>query len=236
MKLRKISGPATLILTIVVFLATIAYTTALGAPPLSPAVGDRVGSPAAQSSPSQTSAHPVVAGTPEAPAAERKSANQTPAETKPTPANPLNDIAWMKGGVWVAEVKDATGAVATRIETRIRGSENGHLIKFTTTFVEHNRPHLQYEGVYLHDPQSKQIEFYYTDSEGNFTRGHAAFSGSTLTQDFDIVHMNGQADTLRSLVVRDGENAYNWSVMSNKSGERKELIHLRYVREKSAAE
>ena len=147
--------------------------------------------------------------------------------------NPLDDIAWMKGGTWVAEIKDKDGNVTTRIESRVRGSENGHLIKFTTVFVEHNRPHLQYEGVYLYDPASKQIEFYYTDSEGNFTRGHAAFSGVTLTQDFDIVHANGQADTLRSLVVRDGDNAYNWNVMSNKTGDWKEIFHLRYQREKS---
>ena len=137
----------------------------------------------------------------------------------------------MKGGTWVAEVKDKDGNVATRIETRIRGSENGHLNKFTTVFVEHNRPHLQYEGVYLYDPANKWIAFYYTDSEGNFTHGHATFSSGTLTQDFEIVHANGQADTLRSLVVRDGENAYNWNVLSKKTGDWKEIIHLRYVRE-----
>jgi hypothetical protein len=141
----------------------------------------------------------------------------------------------MKGGTWVAEVKDQEGNVAMRIETSMRGSENAHLVKFTTVFVEHNHPHLQYEGVYLFDPQQKQIEFYYTSADGEFTHGHAAFTGSTrtLTQDFDIVHANGHADTLRSLVVRDGDNAYNWNVMSQKNGTWAELFHLRYVREKS---
>ena len=152
-----------------------------------------------------------------------------------TTANPLDAIAWMKGGTWVAEMKDKDGNVTTRIETRIRGSENGRLIKFTTTFVEHNRPHLQYEGVYLYDPENKWIAFFYTDSDGNFTRGHAAFAEATrtLTQDFSIVHMNGQADTLRSLVVRDGDDAYSWNVMSQKNGQWAEIFHLRYVREKS---
>src|SRR6185312_10593666 len=88
---------------------------------------------------------------------------QSPA---PPAASPLDALAWMKGGTWVAEIKDKDGNVQTRIETRIRGSENGHLLKFTTTFVEHNHPRLQYEGVYLYDPQSKQIEFYYTSSAG----------------------------------------------------------------------
>lgn len=191
MKVIKLLGPA------------IVLTLAMGAPPLSPAVGGGTGHHLEQTSTQQTTAT----------------------------SNSLNDIAWMKGGTWVAEVKDKDGNVATRIETRIRGSENGHLNKFTTVFVEHNRPHLQYEGVYLCDPANKWIAFYYTDSEGNFTHGHATFSNGTLTQDFEIVHANGQADTLRSLVVRDGDNAYNWNVLSKKSGDWKEIIHLRYVRE-----
>ena len=229
MKLSKLLVPATLILTIVAFLAMIAAAQGSQSKPALTDPNPAARSSQPQAAPSQTIAKPIVPATEEPIASKSESANPLP---NPLP-NPLNDIAWMKGGVWAAEVKDATGAVATRIETRIRGSENGHLIKFTTTFVEHNRPHLQYEGVYLYDPQAKQIEFYYTDSEGNFTRGHAAFAGSTLTQDFDIIHMNGHADTLRSLVVRDGENAYNWNVMSKKSGEWKEILHLRYIREPS---
>ena len=125
--------------------------------------------------------------------------------------------------------------MATRIETRIRGSENGHLMMFTTTFIEHNHPKLQYEGVYFYDPRAKQIEFYYTSSEGELTRGHAVYDEATrtLTQDFDIIHANGQADRLRSLVVRDGDNAYNWNVMSQKNGTWAEIFHLQYVRERS---
>jgi hypothetical protein len=181
----------------------------------------------------------VVAFSPSARSAAAQSSTiaKPPAGMAPVSAlNPLDAIAWMKGGTWVAEMKDKNGKVTTRVETRIRGSENGHLMKFTTVFVENNHPHLQYEGVYMYNPQSKQIEFYYTDSEGNYTRGHAAFADATrtLTQDFDIVHTNGQADTLRSLVVRDGDDAYNWNVMSNKSGEWKEIFHLRYARERGA--
>jgi hypothetical protein len=165
-------------------------------------------------------------------AQQSKSAPQQPAsQISEAPASPLDAIAWLKGGAWVAELKDKDGAAATRIESRVRGSENGRLIKFTTTFISHNKPDLHYEGVYLYNPQAKQIEFYYTDTEGNFTRGHAAFADGRLTQDFEIIHMNGQAETLRSYVVRDGDNAYNWNVMSNKTGEWKELLHLHYVRE-----
>src|SRR5436305_1338504 len=103
MRLRKAMGPATLVLL---------STFALCAPPLSAHFADRVGASRTSSGQSQTAAKP------------QSTASPAPATTAPIPApNPLNDIAWMKGGVWVAEMKDAAGAVVTRIESRVRGSE-----------------------------------------------------------------------------------------------------------------
>jgi hypothetical protein len=155
------------------------------------------------------------------------------AQTAPkTPEpSPLTQIAWLTGGTWVAQVKDEKG-VATRIENRMRWSENGQLIKFITTFISHNKPEVHYEGIYAWDPAKKQIGFWYTDKDGNLTQGTAATSGETLTQDFDITNTNGRSDKLRSLIVRDTPDSYNWNVSSPKEGKWAEIFHLRYTREK----
>ena len=145
---------------------------------------------------------------------------------------PLNQIGWLTGGTWVAEIKDVQGALTTRIENRIRWSENKQLIKFATTFISHNKPEVHYEGIYAWDPAKKQISFWYTDQDGNLTQGTAAMSGETLTQDFDIIHINGKADRLRSLIVRENPDSYNWNVSAQKNGQWAELFHLHYVREK----
>lgn len=68
-----------------------------------------------------------------------------------------------------------------RIEKRIRWSDNKHLIKFATTFISHNKPEVDYEGIYAWDPAKKQISFWYTDKDGNLTVGTAALNGETLT-------------------------------------------------------
>lgn len=159
------------------------------------------------------------------------SSAQSPAPVQPT--DPLASIYWLTGGTWVAEMKDAQGIVQTRIENRIRRSENGHLIKFVTTFVSHNKPEVHYEGIYAYDPASKRISYWYTGNDGDLTSGYVTADGNTFTHDFDIAHMNGKVDKLRSVIVRDGDNAYNWNVLSQKNGTWAELFHLRYVREKS---
>jgi hypothetical protein len=154
---------------------------------------------------------------------------QTP--TKPPEPSPLTQISWLTGGTWVAEVKDEKG-IDTRIENRIRWSENGQLIKFITTFISNNKPEVHYEGIYAWDPAKKQIAFWYTDKDGNLTAGTAAMSGETLTQDFDIIHTNGKADKLRSLIVHDTPDSYQWNVSAPKEGKWVEVFHLRYAREK----
>jgi hypothetical protein len=119
----------------------------------------------------------------------------------------LTQIGWLTGGTWVSEVKDEKGN-STRIENRIRWSDNSQLIKFVTTFITNNKPEVHYEGIYAWDPAKKQINFWYTDKDGNLTQGTAAMSGETLTQDFDITHLNGSADRLRLLIVRDTPDSY----------------------------
>jgi hypothetical protein len=155
---------------------------------------------------------------------------QEAAKTAPA-TRPLDSIAWLAGGTWTAELKDEHGE-PTRIENRIRWSSHGQLIQFATTFISHNKPEIHYEGIYAWDPVTKQIRFWYADKEGNLTEGTAHMDGQTLTQDFTIKQTDGKPSLLRSLIVRDSADSYNWSVMSKQDGEWKELFHLRYVREK----
>lgn len=156
---------------------------------------------------------------------------QAPAVKPPEPGA-LDQIAWLTGGTWIAEVKDEQGA-PMRIENRIRWSEHGQLIKFVTTFISHNKPEVHYEGIYAWNPANKCIAFWYTDQKGNLTEGTAAMSGDTLTQDFEILNTNGRNDKLRSLIVRDTPDSYNWNVSAPKEGKWVEIFHLHYTREKS---
>jgi len=163
-------------------------------------------------------------------------ASRIPAQApvvKPPETAALDQIAWLTGGTWVAEVKDEQGA-PMRIENRVRWSEHGQLIRFVTTFISHNKPEVHYEGIYAWDPVNKSIAFWYTDHKGNLTEGTASMSGDTLTQDFEIRNTNGRNDKLRSVISRDTPDSYSWNVSSPKEGKWVEIIHLHYTREKPA--
>lgn len=153
--------------------------------------------------------------------ADTKSATQTSPE-------PMAAIAWLVGGTWVSEVKDSSDGSVTKVEERIRWSPNHQAIQFNVDF--NGKPH--YDGFYAFNPATKKIGFYYTNSEGELTIGTATpdDDGKTLHQDFDIVHVNGNTGHVRSMLVRDGENAYEFSVFMQKNGDWQQVFHIRYER------
>ena len=81
-------------------------------------------------------------------------------------------------------------------------------------------------------PSTKTIGFYYTNSEGELTIGTATPDpdGKTLHQDFDIMHPDGKTGHIRSTLVRDGNDAYWFSVFMQKNGEWAQVFKIRYER------
>ena len=145
-----------------------------------------------------------------------------------TSPEPLAAIAWMVGGTWVSEVKDPGDGSVTHVEERIRWSPNHQAIQFNVDF--NGKPH--YDGFYAYNPATKKIGFYYTNSEGELTIGTATpdEDGKTLHQEFDITHVNGSTGHIRSMLVRDGDNAYEFSVFLQKNGDWQQVFHIRYER------
>ena len=153
------------------------------------------------------------------------------AQSKPaTPAvtAPLAPVAWMVGGTWVSDIKDPSDGTVTHVENRIRWAANHQAIEFNTDF--NGKPH--YYGFYAYNPVAKTISFYYTNSNGELTIGTATPDpdGKTLLQEFDILHVNGKTGHVRSTVVRDGNDAYWFSVFMQKDGDWAQVFKIRYER------
>jgi len=146
----------------------------------------------------------------------------------PAKAEPLSAMAWFVGGTWTSDVKDEQDGSVTHVAERIRWSPNHQAIVFNVDF--NGKPH--YDGFYAYNPATRKIEFYYTNSEGELTIGSVTpdADGKTFHQEFDIMHTNGSTGHLRSTLVRDGDNAYWFSVLMNKNGEWQQLFHIRYQR------
>ncbi|MGI8770392.1 MAG: DUF1579 family protein [Acidobacteriaceae bacterium] len=154
------------------------------------------------------------------------------AQTQKTTATPqtadelLAPVSWLVGGTWVTDVTDHDST--THVENRIRWAPNHQAIEFNTDF--NGKPH--YNGFYAYDPVKKSIGFYYTSAEGELTIGTAApdADGKTLHQDFDIMKPQGATAHLRSTIVRDGKNAYVFTVFLQKNGDWTPAFKIRYER------
>ncbi len=154
------------------------------------------------------------------------------AQSKPaTPAaaaEPLTPVAWLVGETWVSDVKDPSDGTMTHVENRIRWAPNHQAIQFNTDF--NGKPH--YYGFYAYNPATKTIGFYYTNSEGELTIGTATPDpdGKTLHQDFDLMHTDGKVGHIRSTIVRDGNDAYWFTLFMQKDGEWAQVFKIRYER------
>jgi hypothetical protein len=154
-------------------------------------------------------------------------AQAKPSTPAPT-AEPLAPVAWMVGGTWVTDVKNPSDGTLTHVESHIRWAPNHQAIDFNTDF--NGKPH--YNGFYAYNPVTKAISFYYTTSHGELTIGTATPDpdGKTLNHEFDVLHADGKTEHVRSTVMRDGNDAYWFSVFLQKDGEWAQVFKIRYER------
>jgi hypothetical protein len=134
----------------------------------------------------------------------------------------LQPIAWLTGGTWTAEFKTPDGKPFL-IQNEIRWADTGTAISFLTRF--NGQPH--YYGIYVYDPAAKQIKFFYTSADGEFTSGHTTPSATILQQDFQISDAEG-TKTFSSTIQRVGEDAYTFNVFQE--GSDKSVLTVKYVR------
>jgi len=149
---------------------------------------------------------------------------QKPEAAKPSPLEP---VAWLVGGTWVTDIKGSDGKV-THVENKIRWAPNHQAIEFLTRF--NVQPH--YNGFYAYNAFTKTIGFYYTSSEGDLTIGTAVPDpdGKTLQQSFELTDAKGKVTPIHSTVVRDGDNAYWFTVFLQKTGEWSPEFKILYER------
>lgn len=153
-----------------------------------------------------------------------KPQSQAPAE------NPLNQLAWMVGGKWVADGDKGPDGKPFHVESTIEWGDNGHAIKFTTRFREDGKLVPVYTGIYAWHPGKKAIVFLYTDNHGSLTEGQAIVTGDRMEQEFQITGADGVARPLRSTIVRRGPDDYDWAVLHQKDGAWTEMFALKYKR------
>ncbi len=154
------------------------------------------------------------------------------AQNQPGRENPLNQLAWLTGGKWVADGEQGPDGKPFHVESTIDWGDNGHVITFTTRFRKDGKLVPVYTGIYAWHPAKKTIVFLHTDDHGNLTEGEAAVSGGRLEQQFQIIGADGVGRPFRSTIVRRGPDEYDWAVLRQKEGKWEEMFRLKYRRQR----
>jgi hypothetical protein len=146
------------------------------------------------------------------------------------PPNPLEQIAWLVGGKWVADGDKGPDGKPFHVESQVRWGDNGRAIQFTTRFNHEGKLVPIYSGIYAWHPAKKKLVFLYTDNTGELTEGEATMDGDRLEQEFSMVGLDGVTRPFRSTIIRRGPDDYDWSVLREKDGAWTVMFALKYKR------
>jgi hypothetical protein len=127
----------------------------------------------------------------------------------PSPAKPIAPLAWLVGGVWMADGRTLAPTLA-RIETRYTWADNTAYVRFTTHFVTDQATIKNYDGSFYWDPSRTALAMWYMDAGGSITESPVAVEGNAIVMRWHGPDFDGKPADLRVTVTRTGPDAYTW--------------------------
>lgn len=145
--------------------------------------------------------------------------------------NPLDQIAWVVGGTWVAKSKAPDGSSVT-IQFACKWASHKRLITYTIIkkYVDKTVPTI--EGMIGWHPGKKQLVLWEMDNEGNLTESLLIVTGNNLSYNEVIYKKDGATLPVRAETIRQGEDAFVFKASVPKEGEWLEVFRADYQRVK----
>ena len=153
---------------------------------------------------------------------------QNKPQTSPPP-NPINDLAWLVGGVWTADASKMGGGMQ-RIETRYEWSDNHSFVRFNTHFVSDKATLHNYDGQFFWDPKEGILKMWYMDAHNGITQGSITVTGDVFMFAFQGINFEGKPADLKVQLTRKTNDRYVWELSEKGSEGWKQLASLEYVR------
>lgn len=147
----------------------------------------------------------------------------------PPAAKPINDLAWLVGGVWTADASKMGGGMQ-RIETRYEWSDNRSFVRFTTHFVTDKATLHNYDGQFFWDSQQETLRMWYMDAHSSITEGPITVNGDVFDFSFRGTNFEGKPADLRVRLTRKTNDRYTWELQEKTADGWKPLAALEYVR------
>jgi len=149
-------------------------------------------------------------------------------QSAPAP-KPIDDLAWLIGGVWTAYASKMGGGMQ-RIETRYEWSDNHTFVRFNTHFVTDKATVHRYDGQFFWDPQDATLKMWYMDAHNEITQGSITVKGEVFDFDFHGTNFAGKLAELKVQLNRKSNDRYLWQLSEKAPAGWQQLASLEYVR------
>jgi hypothetical protein len=123
----------------------------------------------------------------------------------PAPANPFEPMAFLAGHCWKGTFpgKPQTDQHCFEWVYEQRFLRDRHVVKTP------GKPDYQGETIYYWDPDTKQIQYLYIESDGGYSKGTVSPAADGLEFPSTSYVNNGQEQVYRSRWLRSGDAGYN---------------------------
>lgn len=145
--------------------------------------------------------------------------------------NPLDEIAWLVGGTWVAESKTPEASPVTT-EAAFDWASHKKAILYSIVRKYENKTVPTLEGVCAWHPGKKQLVLLEVDNEGNLTESIVTVYGTKVSYEELIYQASGTTQPVRAQTTREGEDAFIFSASVPQEGEWRDVFLARYKRVK----
>jgi hypothetical protein len=146
---------------------------------------------------------------------------------------PLDPVAWLVGGTWVAEIAPPKGDPLTVLMT-VEWAAHKQSVHYTIVFKGKDSSVTQYDGTYYWHPGAKEIRMLQVDRGGQVTEGVTTLADGKWTQKNTLTRKDGTKQEQRTELTRDGDDAFHFRALVPKGDEGVEGLKITYKRTNDA--
>ena len=154
--------------------------------------------------------------------------------TNQPPANGLVSLGFLAEGTWRGGLPPGSDGRKMGIEARFAWTENHQGIRFDSAWLVGDKKYPYTSGIYLWNPQLKQIVISYSDDEGALTTGTVSQAGEVFEHDLQVIYPSGKIEKVQTKLTRSGGSSFTNAIYRQKDGQWDKFVEVNYNKVKPA--
>ena len=154
--------------------------------------------------------------------------------TNQPPATGLASLGFLTGGTWRGDLPPGSDGRKMGIEARFEWTQNHQGIRFDSEWLVGEKKYPYTSGVYLWNPQLKQIVISYSDADGALTTGAVNQAGEVFEHDLQVIYPSGKIEKVRTKLSHSGGGSFTNAIYRLKDGQWDKFVEVNYDKIKPA--